>query len=210
MGQIAYDENSYSTALGDWQKLIKEYPSSSSAAELKDRLSQLQDIFTKATDASIDSLVARSYIRNGDFWFDGDRTFTIDSSWLPSVSLAISWYDRVIQEFPGSDAAKLAFERKLFALRGWKDPGRDGEKYGLKVDFQGWLPTMLKTFSDFEAAFPKSTNLQAFRYQIAQAYWLQKDWQNTREWLNKVLAAGVGQPSFYTEAAKARLAHTEY
>lgn len=170
MGQIAFDENSYSTALDDWQKLIKEYPASRRAVELKDRLTQLQEVFSKATDASIDSIVARSYIKNGDFWFKGDRMYTIDDSWLPDVEMAMVWYDRVIQEFPGTDAAELAFERKLFSLIGYKEPGRDGDRYGLKANYERYLPLVLTTFSQFETAFPKSTSLQAYRYQIAQAY----------------------------------------
>ena len=210
MGQIAFDESSYSTALDDWKRLIKEYPNSSRTVELKDRLNQLQEVFAKSTDASIDSLVARSYIRNGDFWSKGDRRFTIDSSWLPHVELAISWYDRVIQEYPGADPAKLAFERKLFTLIGWKEPGRDGSAYGLEVDYRKYLPLVLKTFAEFEGAFPKLPNLQGFRYQIAQAYWAHKDWQNTREWLNKIVVAGAEQTSFYTELAKARLNKIEY
>ena len=33
----------------------------------------------------------------------------------------------------------------------------------------------------FEKDFPKAGSLQAFRYQIAQAYWGEKDWEKTRE-----------------------------
>jgi tetratricopeptide (TPR) repeat protein len=210
MGQIAFDENSYVVAMNDWQKLIKEYPTSKRAVDLKDRLVQLREVFSKATDASIESLVARSYIRNGDFWSDGDKKFLIDSSWLSHVDLAVTWYDRVIKEFPGSDAAEIGFQRKMFALLGWREVGRDGEVYGAKGNFRQYMPAVLKTFTEFESAFPKSAHLQGFRYQIAQAYWGQKDWENTRTWLNKILEAGTGDDSFYTETAKARLKKIEY
>ena len=210
MGQIAFDENSYSTAIDDWQKLIKDYPTSKRAGELKDRLNQLKEVFAKETDASLESLVARSYIRNGDFWADGDKKFSIDSSWMSHVDLAVNWYDRVIQEFPGSDAAEIAYQRKMFALLGWRELGRDGEVYGLKANYQQYMPQVLKTFTEFEAAFPKSSHLQGFRYQIAQAYWGHKDWDNTRAWRTKVVEAGAGQDSFYTDTAKARLKKVEY
>ncbi len=59
----------------------------------------------------------------------------------------------------------------MFALLGWRELGRDGEAYGLKSNFQQYMPQVLKTFAEFEAAFPKSSHLQGFRYQIAQAYW---------------------------------------
>jgi hypothetical protein len=57
----------------------------------------------------------------------------IDASWLPHVEMAVDWYDRVIKEFPGSDAAELAYERKLFALIGGKELGEDST-YGLRAD----------------------------------------------------------------------------
>jgi tetratricopeptide (TPR) repeat protein len=211
MGQISFDQNAYATALKDWQVLIKDYPSSQRASELKSRLSQLREVFSKTTDASLDSLVASSYLNNGDFWSRGNsHIFNIDSSWLPNAELAIIWYDRVIQEFPGSTAAELAYNRKLFALIGWTEPGQYGSSYGLKADYKKYMPQLLDAFTAFETAFPASGALQGFRYQIAQAYWSKKDWVNTRVWLDKIVEVGGTQPSFYVEAAKARLTKVEY
>jgi hypothetical protein len=210
MGQISFDEKSYATALSDWQSLIKQYPTAPRSIELKDRLNQLKEVFAKSTDAAIDSLVARSYINNGDVWSQDDRKFTIDSSWLQHVELAVSWYDRAIKEFPNSSAAELAYQRKLFTIIGWRELGRDGESYGIKANPKKYMPQLLDTFSAFEAAYPKNGDLQGFRYQIAQAYWAQKDWANTKAWLNKIVEAGGGQTSFYVETAKARLGKIEY
>jgi tetratricopeptide (TPR) repeat protein len=210
MGQISFDEARYSTALDDWQRLIKEYPTSQKSIEIKGRLSQLREVFAKVSDASITSAIAQSYINNGDFWSDTNKIFTIDTSWLPRVELALQWHDKVISEFPGSDAAEIAFQRKLFALIGWKELGQYGQSYGLQANFTQYMPMLLKTFEEFEAAFPNSPYLQGFRYQIAQAYWGHKDWENTRKWLNKIIEVGHGQSSFYTETAKARLKKVEY
>jgi tetratricopeptide (TPR) repeat protein len=210
LGQISFDEGHVQVALTDWQTLIKDYPQSPEAKEISARLAQLNEIVNKSSDARVTSAVARSYISNGDFWAQGDRKFTIDSSWLPAADLALEWYDRVIKEFPNSDAAELAYQRKLFALIGWKEPGRDGEAYGLRGDYRKYLPQVLDTFTSFEAAFPKNSSLQAFRYQIAQAYWSHKDWANTRAWLQKIIDKGTGETTFYTETAKARLQKVEY
>jgi hypothetical protein len=49
MGQISFDENSYSTALDDWQSLIKQYPTAARSIELKDRLTQLKEVFATET-----------------------------------------------------------------------------------------------------------------------------------------------------------------
>ena len=59
------------------------------------------------------------------------------------VELANEWYDRVIKEFPGSDGAELAYERKMFSLIGWKDIGSDGEAYGLRSNYQKYMPQVL-------------------------------------------------------------------
>jgi hypothetical protein len=170
----------------------------------------LKEVFAKETDASLESLVARSYIRNGDFWADGDKKFNIDSSWMSHVDLAVNWYDRVIQEFPGSDAAEIAYQRKMFALIGWRELGRDGEAYGFEVQLSAVHTASTENIRGIRGRFSKSSHLQGFRYQIAQAYWGPKDWDNTRAWLNKVIEAGAGQDSFYTDTAKARLKKIEY
>lgn len=206
MGQIAFEDNNYSAAFSDWTKLIKDYPTSKQASEIKDRLTQMQEVMGKVTNASILSTVAGSYLRNGDFWSrNGNKIFVIDSSWLPNVELANAWYDKTIAEFPGSEAAEIAFKSKLFTILGWKEPGQYGSSYGVEADFKKYLPLLIEAFGAFEGAFPKSPYLQGFRYQIAQVYWERNDWQNTREWLNKVIQAGDGRQSFYTETAKARL-----
>ena len=210
MGQITFDEGRYSTALDDWQKLIEEFPTSNRTTEMKDRLTQLNEVFSKTVDENIASSVAKSYIKNGDFWADNDRKFTIDASWLPKVEIAIDWYDRVISEFPNTYAAELAYQRKLFSILGWKEPGQYGSSYGVRDNYKKYVPSLLQTFDAFESSFPESSFLQGFRYQIAQTYWGKKDWANTRLWLNKIIDESKDQSSFYSETAKARLNKVEY
>jgi tetratricopeptide (TPR) repeat protein len=209
LGQISFDENHINTALVDWRSLVHDYPDTTEAKEISGRLKQLSEIVGKLSDSNITSAIARSYLSNGDFWSKSDRKFLIDSSWLPQVELAAEWYDRVIKEFPGSDAAELAYERKLFALIGGKELG-DQTAYGLRADYGKYMPQVLDTFASFEIAFPGNSSLQAFRYQIAQAYWGQRDWTNTRLWLQKVIEKGNGESTFWTETAKARLQKIEY
>lgn len=210
MGQITFDASRYSVAYDDWQKLLTEFPSSTRVAEIKDRLSQLSEVFSLSVDENIASSVAKSYIKNGDFWNDNDRKFTIDASWMPKVELALDWYDKVIDEFPDTYAAELAYQRKLFSIIGWKESGQYGSSYGVRDNYKKYLPILLQTFADFETDFPESSFLQGFRYQIAQTYWGEKDWPNTRLWLNKIIEKGEGISSFYTETAKARLTKVEY
>jgi len=194
MGQISFEDGSFATAMNDWQKLVATYPDSPRAAELKDRFTQLQEVYSKPSDPPIDSVVARSYIRNGDFWAGGERKFSFDTSLLPNIDLGVAWYDRVIQEFPASDAADVAMQRKVFLWLG-----------AVESEYSRNLQGLLDAFAAYEAAFPKDENLQAFRYQISQVYWKHGDWSTTATWLNKIIGAAGNKSSFYSDMAKARM-----
>jgi tetratricopeptide (TPR) repeat protein len=194
MGQMSFEEGSFATAMNDWQKLVAEYPDSPRAAELKDRFTQLQEVYSKVADPPIDSVVARSYIKNGDFWAGGERKFGVETKLLPNTDLGLAWYDRVIQEFPGTDAANLAMQRKVFLWLAFVD-----------ADYPRNLKGLLDSFAAYEAEFPKDENMQAFRYQISQVYWRHGDWLTTTAWLNKLIAAAAGKNTFYSDMAKARL-----
>ena len=205
LGQIAFDESHYRTAVDDWSKLQTGYPQSARSKEVAARMAQLREVVAKFSDAKLSSIVARSYLENGDFWSHGEKIFTIDSSWLPNLEMAAEWYDKVIAEFPKSDAAEMAYARKLFALIGWREIGEYGESYGVRRDFNKYMPQVLETFTVFERDFPASPYLQAFRFQIAQAYWNKEDSDNAKVWLDKIIASGGATPTFYTALAKARL-----
>ena len=205
LGQISFEQGNYSVALDDWEILIRKFPNSKQTLEIAQKLSQLRDVITQSSDTSVISVIAKSYLQNGDFWSNAKNRFDIDSSWLPSVEMANYWYDKIIKEFPKSKAAEIAYRRKLFTLMGWKEPGKYGEKYGLKRNFKKYINQVLDTFYQYEKKFPNSSYLQGFRYQIAQAYWMRKDWKNAKVWLNKVIQKGNGKDTFYTQTAKERL-----
>ena len=210
LGSIAFDENRVGLALEVWSLLVSDHPDSDEAEEVADRLAGLAQISGESVQESLENAVAASYLKHGDFWSsDRNRRFTIDSSWIKKVEAANYWFDRVIAEFPASAAARVAFESKMQTLLGWKERGQYGSSYGVKDSFATYMPQLLETFASYEAQFPDSGKLQAFRYQIAQAYWSQKNWEKTREWLNAIISSGDGD-SFYTETAKLRLQKIEF
>lgn len=211
LGSIAFDESKVSTALDSWRALVQKYPNSSEATSVKDRIRELAEIVGESTKESVNNAVALSYLRHGDFWSDDkDNVFTIDSSWIPKVETAIKWYDKVIAEFPKSNASKIAYRSKLRTLLGWKERGQYGSSFGIRSDFAKYMPKLLETFAAFEQDHPSASSLQAFRYQIAQAYWSNKDWAKTREWLNLILGKSDGTDSFYKDLAERRLQKIEY
>lgn len=211
LGSIAFEEKRVSTALGAWKTLVAKYPTSSRAKLVKDKIAELAEIVGESADEALNNAVAQSYLRHADFWSKGkDSIFRIDSSWIPNVEAAVKWYDKVIEEFPKSVAAERAYKGKLRALIGWKESGRHGSSHGVKGDFDKYIPQLLSAFSSYEKEFPKAGSLQAFRYQIAQIYWSNKDWALTRQWLNKIIEVSGETESFYKDLAKRRLKKIEY
>lgn len=211
LGNIAFHENNISTALETWEKLIEEFPLSSQSKMVVDRIKQLSDIVGDSTDEMVDNTIASSYLKNGDFWSKGKSTiFSIDSSWIPNVEASIKWYDKVIKEYPRTNASRQAYQRKLQTLIGWKEAGKYGSSHGIKSSFSHYLPQLLSTFSSFEIDHPDASTLQAFRYQIAQVYWDAKDWPNTRKWLNLIISQPGANDSFYKDLAERRLNKIEY
>ena len=211
LGSIAFDENKVSVALDSWRELVKKYPNSTQAKTVKDRIRELAEIVGESAKESIENAIALSYLRHGDFWSRGkDNKFTIDSSWIPNIETAIKWYDKVIIEFPKTTASRIAYQDKLRTLLGWEDPGKYVEKHGIKSSFSKYMPQLLETFASFEKDHPTASTLQAFRYQIAQAYWSNKDWAKTREWLNLIIKESSEGDSFYKDLAERRLQKVEY
>lgn len=211
LGSIAFEDNKITVALDSWRELSNKYPNSEQAKIVKDRINELAEIVGESTKESIKNAVALSYLRHGDFWSRGkDDKFTIDSSWIPNVETAIKWYDKVISEFPKSAASRVAYQDKMRTLLGWEEPGRYGSKHGIVESFDKYMPQLLETFTSFEKEYPNASTLQAFRYQIAQAYWGNKDWAKTKEWLNLVMKKSGEGDSFYKDLAGRRLMKVEF
>jgi tetratricopeptide (TPR) repeat protein len=211
LGSISFKENKISTALNTWRQLLSKYPTSKEALLVKDRIKELAEIVGEAEKESVENSIAQLYLSHGDFWSRGkDNKFTIDTSWIPNVESAIFWYDKVIKEYPNSAASRIAYEEKMRTLLGWKEAGEYGESHGLKKSFESYMAQLIDTFSSFEKEYPSASTLQAFRYQIAQAYWRQKDWTNTRGWLNKIVENAGDADSFYKSTALGRLKKVEH
>ncbi len=210
VGQIVYEEGDYSLALEDWELLIAKFPDSKYAKQVATLYSQISDIVTFDSDKSKISLIARAYLQNGDFWSNADREFIIDSSWMPSVEIALKWYDKVLKEFSNTSSAEVAYRRKLFALLGSSNPDENQRSFGLKEDFNKYMPIVVKTFIAFKKDFPKSAYMQGFRYQIAQAYWAEGNTKKAKIWLQRIITNGNGKETFYTETAKARLKNLKF
>jgi tetratricopeptide (TPR) repeat protein len=211
LASIAIDKNNLKAALDAWNRLIRTYPASPEAAAAKTRLPLLASVLGQVSEERINDATARVFLRNADFWAkERSKIFSIDSSWIPNVEAAVFWYDKVIADQAGTNAAKVAYEEKMRTLLGWKEPGRDGDRHGVRANPSNYMPLLDGTFREYEKAFPQSGAAQAFRFQLAQAYWSQKNWAKTRELLNEIIAKDAGANSFYKDLAERRLNKVEY
>lgn len=211
LGTIAFSEDRIQIALETWQELLERYPASKEAVYVEQRILEMRELVGEIEKETVDDIVASSYIAHGDFWSRGKRTtFSIDTSWIPKVEAALKWYAKTIEEFPHTSASRTAYEKKLQTILGWTDTGPYGRSYGIREDYDRYLPKLLETFYAFEKMHPEATTLQAFRYQIAQVYWNQRDWENTREWLSIIVETSGDVDSYYSDLAQRRLLKVEY
>lgn len=209
LGDIAFDQNKIGLAISTWRELIERFPESEEAKLVAERLDQIGEIVESTASESLDNLVARSYLRHGDWWSrDREEGITIDTSWIPRDQAAIQWYDRVITEFPGTPSATLALKRKFQTVYGWQEPGLYGETYGVRRT--GQVQDLIDVFTELEKADPADVDLQRFRYMIAQSFWKHRKWDETRTWLQKIIEADGGKGGFYADLAEWRLKKVEY
>lgn len=209
LGDIAFDQRNISLAMKTWQELIDTYPSTISAGLVQKRIEQLGELVEATTGDTLDNATAQSYVRHGDWWSRGkEETLTIDTSWIPRDQVALGWYDRVIKEFPNSDASLLALKKKFYTMYGWETGGRNNVKFGVR----GTTPIfeLVEVFDAIQAASPNDPDLQRFRFMIAQSYWIRRDFKLTREWLKKVVDSEEGRGGFYKDLAVWRLKKVEY
>ena len=214
LGNIAFAGDKIKVAFNSWDYLVKNYPKSDEALLVGDRITELSEVVKSDSEEAIDNAIARSYLKNAEFWSkrksDG---FQIDTSWIPEIFAARNWYDKVITEFPNTKAARIAYEGKLHTILASKAFDPDDPNYISGV-FDGYAALLVGTFEAFESEHQRASTLQAFRYQIAQNYWRRfiapgyhdpKYLELTRIWLERVIEKAGTNDSFYSDLAQRRL-----
>lgn len=217
LGEIAFDENRIQIAIETWAYIVAEYPDSDEASIVKERIDELSKmtlaLYTESLE-NADYSVAKLYLKNADFWSkDKADRWIIDGSWIPKVEFALKWYDKVISEFPKSEAARIAYIGKIRTLLGWGEYGKDG--YGVRANFFKYIGKLVNAFRDFETDFPNDITLQACRFQIGQAYFAQgiirqrsseaKKWfDEAKKWFDEVITNSGENDSFYRQISEER------
>ena len=216
LGNIAFAEDKIQIALNSWNYLVENYPISDEAMLVGDQIDELSEIVRSDSNEAIDNAIARSYLKNAEFWSKHKSdVFQIDTSLIFEMEVALKWYNKVITEFPNSNAARMAYKGKLHTILASKafDPNKPltiAEGF-----FDNHVSALAETFVNFEREYPDAPTLQAFRYQIAQTYWVHhlrrsrakavKYLELGRVWFEKVIQKAGTNDSFYRDLAQRRL-----
>ena len=213
LGAIAFDKDRIQAAAKTWSYIVEEYPDSDEALMVKERIDELSKVTLSVHTESVETAdysVAKLYLKNADFWSkDKDDHWIIDSSWIPKFEFALKWYDKVISEFPRSEAARDAYIGKIRTLLGWKEP--DGSVYGVRTDSLESLEKLVDTFRNFEQNFPNDITLQACRFQIGQVYFGigvrsgEKQWlKQAKKWFDEIIVNSGEDDTFYRQISEER------
>lgn len=191
LGAIAFDEGMLSVAIESWRDIEKKYPKSEQAKIVDVKLRQLSGEIEDHAETITTNTIALSYLRNGDFWSKPYLESPKIEAWrISRIDAAEKWYNAIIAEFPGSNASRVAYERKFSMYLNRRDPAKDLEK-------------LIDVMESFERDHPDASRLQAFRYEIAQAYLESRgDSNNGRKWLEKIVEESGDQDSFYRDLAE--------
>ena len=204
LGRLSLKENDFEAAIFNWRLLLQKFPSSDKAGLVRDHVDLLASRLEKVSHANIENKTAVLYLDNGDFHSDdiSSTAWVYDTSYLDPVEISLHWYERVISNFPGSEAAEVAYVKIFKTLigkygtsgtYGEAGHGFKGARYGKGADRESarrYLSRMVQCFEAYAKNYPSGSFLNQMRFQIGQAYWAINDIHQASDWLNQVVVSG--------------------
>ena len=128
LGLIAFNNKDIGLATETWGLLIDEFPNTEKgrtvSAGIKYLLEDYDVLVLESAKEEIrdreevmrDAL-AQSYLLNAQFWWDPPKHWGIYTSHINQFTMAREWYDKVVTEFPGTDAAKKAMSYRFMLYK---------------------------------------------------------------------------------------------
>lgn len=232
LGNIALTERKVAVAISTWNELVKKYPNSKRVVEVQQQIEGLKAGLDDTLAVVLENVTANLYLRYAKYWlidYSPPPITTFGLSDEIQEEAGLKWLDKIIAEFPGTAEAEQAYKHKLSVLlkkaqnkakpfvsrwvairmlgKEQDDQMNNSVLEAIRAsdELQNVMSKLIALFDEFEAAFPKSTSLQRFRFGIAQFYTDTKDFEAADQWLNTIIkVAGVGD-SFYKQLAQYRL-----
>lgn len=128
LGLIAFNNKDIGLATETWGILIDEFPNTEKgrtvSAGIKYLLEDYDVLVLESAKEEIrdreevmrDAL-AQSYLLKAQFWWDPPKQWGIYTSHINQFTMARAWYDKVVTEFPRTDAAKKAMSYRFMLYK---------------------------------------------------------------------------------------------
>ena len=128
LGLMAFNNKEIGLATETWGLLIDEFPNTEKgrtvSAGIKYLLEDYNALILESAKEEIrdreevmrDAL-AQSYLLNAQFWWDPPKQWGIYTSHINQFTMAREWYDKVVTEFPRTDAAKKAMSYRFMLYK---------------------------------------------------------------------------------------------
>ena len=128
LGLIAFNNKDIGLATETWGLLIDEFPNTEKgrtvSAGIKYLLEDYNALVLESAKEEIGDreevmrdALAQSYLLNAQFWWDPPKQWGIYTSHIDQFTMAREWYDKVVTEFPGTDAAKKAMSYRFMLYK---------------------------------------------------------------------------------------------
>ena len=128
LGLIAFNNKDIGLATETWGLLIDEFPNTEKgrtvSAGIKYLLEDYDALVLESAKEEIGDreevmrdALAQSYLLNAQFWWDPPKQWGIYTSHINQFTMAREWYDKVVTEFPRTDAAKKAMSYRFMLYK---------------------------------------------------------------------------------------------
>jgi hypothetical protein len=223
LARISLAEDRLGDAASLWASVVQAAPDSEEGKVASRMLEGCSDSLALAGKDTVQSAVAGRYLDAARFWLSGlDASLDIDTNWLDREAAAVRWLDRVITEFPGTEAAEIAHEYRVRAFLGvsGREPRGLGGSGALgaasrvqdrtqdaehRNRFSVFMKQAESALMAMESAFPKSSRLQRIRFMIVDAYWRMNDRDAAEPWLQAIVKSAGTAETFWSQLARLRL-----
>ena len=198
LGLIAFNNKDIGLATETWGLLIDEFPNTEKgrtvSAGIKYLLEDYDALVLECAKEEIrdreevmrDAL-AQSYLLNAQFWWDPPKQWGIYTSHIDQFTMAREWYDKVVTEFPRTDAAKKAmsyrfmlykdgmetyWEERQLLFDGLRKKEIPNAILELSQDFEPRILLLIHEYNKFVEDFPGDAIAHIMELQIAQEYYI--------------------------------------
>ncbi len=216
LGEISLEDDDLSGTIAVWDALIDEYPTSKLAIQVQEQIDGIRRDFNRRLVDLESSIEANRYLEIADEWLAAAEIPApiIDISYIPGGEATFDWFNLIIERFPGTSHAELAYERMI--------ENRTTAYRSVVNDFSTLSPESLirmqaiasngaqvseEIFDDMQENFLDSDRLQRLRFLIGQAYWIGEDLEEAGNWFSKVIEEDSDANTYYRDLAFRRLQH---